>query len=510
MQQRARSTMYNNINRKQRMSSVEKHHKKESKPETNTKVTILEDTDEEEDDTSVETPPKWTPKEVKKTAITLKITYQISKEEANIHMKHVTLMKYLATELLDVTAIVNKRHEILRLGAVNSMKNEEIYNNHFDLHKVEIGKEKEKQLVTIIQEIQSEQSLAFLKKNTQLITFLKEHRIRLQQHEWRAEEWNTRMIGFLPQLSPTHFSKELATKIFTSKLKGVNDAPRFKLKQITVATTLLNTRIRVQVYGIEVQAQDFYTANRIMVKHTNAPEDFVSFRLQRINVPAFNNAIAYTTQVQAELRTIVINRVSEDSFFILENQVIQLENVIGVYHVTSKESLRIVVDMEAYLTTRKIIKNHLHSWIEMLDPSDTRLTGNPEVASIASDEDSEDNWTHNSYGAESLLSLDISEFKIFHHPSSNVIQTVQQPISDITESSIEEKFQKQQEQIDKQDEKILELTKTIKLMNEDMNAKLEKILQLITNFVRQDKLVTTEQNKTPTIKMDKSTEKRRP
>jgi hypothetical protein len=63
-----------------------------------------------------------------------------------------------------------------------------------------------------------------------------------------------------------------------------------------------------------------------------SPEDFVSFCLQRANPKAFNHVVALAAQIQNDSCMIIIENVTEESFFIFDSQIQSLPELIGYYH----------------------------------------------------------------------------------------------------------------------------------------------------------------------------------
>jgi hypothetical protein len=94
--------------------------------------------------------------------------------------------------------------------------------------------------------------------------------------------------------------------------------------------------------------------------------------MRKINIEAYQTAIALVAQHQHDLRTIVINNISEEAFFVLEGE---------VHHLKEKKSMRILTYEEDFVELRHKIKKSMPTWISKLDPSDMRTCGNnPEVA----------------------------------------------------------------------------------------------------------------------------------
>ena len=478
--------MYLSTTRKQKMSPVDKLPKKVFKSDVKLAKKVLEDSDDDSAAT-FETPPKSVIKEAPMTSKLLRLTYRVPIENDTPSLPHIQFLKHLKTTESTVTAIFNKRHENLKIGAIESLSNEQIYQNHFDMHSVIIGKNKNEKLITVIQEIQTTSTIPQIKRNPEVFKYLREQKIQIHEHEWKTEDWNIKTVGFLPKFSPLHHPKELASKALNMTLRQVSTMPSFRLRKVTLNATVFQTTLKVQVYAIEVQAQHASRANRVLMEHIKHPEEYVSFRMQYINKQAFEKAIAYTAQFHDDLRTIVIKQVSEDAFFILENQTGPLDPLLGVYHLPSNNSMRIIVAVDDFITIRNEIKNNLKEWNKLLDPSDIRLTGEPVLSHITADDYSDDNMTQLSYGIESLMSLDITEFTIFQDKFNDKRNTSDRPISEVTTQSVEDIVKLQQEQIHQQNKQIEELMTTIKEMKDETNTKIDKMLQMIVHLTTSSK-----------------------
>jgi urease gamma subunit len=240
---------------------------------------------------------------------------------------------------------------------------------------------------------------------------------------------------------------------------------------------MFDANLCIQVYTIEVQDKEVKAANRLLMDYVTH-EEYIAFRMQHVNQKAFNNAIPATAQFHSTLRTIVINQVSEESYFVLENQVGAVNNLLGVYHLIHKESMCLIVK------TRKEVKELMKEWTLFLNPSDTRLTGVPTLLGINRDDYSEDTMTQMSVGIESLLSLDMTEFTIFH-PSNPTSKTGNdRPISEVTLNSTEATIQIQQAEIKRQGQQTADLLHTIQEMKEDINTKIDKMLAMIAQLTR--------------------------
>jgi hypothetical protein len=73
----------------------------------------------------------------------------------------------------------------------------------------------------------------------------------------------------------------------------------------------------------------------------------------------------------------VINNVSAEAFFVMENYAKQIENVLTVHHLIEKKSIRLVTYEDDIIEVRRQVKKEFHSWLNNLDPSNLRSCGQP-------------------------------------------------------------------------------------------------------------------------------------
>jgi hypothetical protein len=463
------------VSKKHSKSPPEKPLKKLSKVSHPSNIDPLNDTDDESTNTAVNQSNLMFPKVVENTYKRVKITYRTKVGDTLYYMKHVDLLKKLAEHSTQVQSLYNKRHEVLKPPALEDLNNQDIYFNHFQIFQVVIGKNQDEVLNTIIQEYKSTLSLYELKRQTDLIPYLNQKKIKINEHEWTPEVWNTQVVGFIPKYTPSYFPKEYVHGKTLEFLKSHVSMPEFKIRKVRVSKIVLKQRITVQVYAIEVKREVSFAADKVLLTAAETAEDYVSFRTQYVNEKAFEHAVALTAQIQNDTRAIVINNVSEEAFFILDSQVQQVSEAVGYYHSRMSSSIRIIVQVEDFIPVRKKILTELTQWNELLDPSDIRTTGYPKLATILLDDSSEGSTSQMSLSVSSLLSFDISALSLF----SNTVHTetgTTPPISDITIESFHAQLEEQSKKIQEQDQQIQVLMTTIQMLNDDINTKFDKIM----------------------------------
>lgn len=312
------------------------------------------------------------------------------------------------------------------------------------------------------------------------------------------------VVGFLTKFSPAHHPKDFVLATLKTRLNK-QTMPHFKIKQTSILSEINNRKIRIQVYAIEVQNKDTRQAEKQLMKHEEDPVEFVSFRMRKINIEAYQTAIALVAQHQHDLRTIVINNISEEAFFVLEGEAKQLERVVTVHHLKEKKSMRILTYEEDFVELRHKIKKSMPTWISKLDPSDIRTCGNnPEVAYTKYDEYSDDTLSDMSYSINSLLTIDINDMDLF---STTINNNQEQKEGDEKQSkTFDERINQQQRIIETQDKKIEELLTMMKDMKDSTERKIDNMLILIEKLTTK----TLSKERVDNIKVKEKEENRRP
>jgi hypothetical protein len=91
---------------------------------------------------------------------------------------------------------------------------------------------------------------------------------------------------------PSHYPKELALLTITTKFAFLKQMPHFRLRQVTIRSTICNKRVSIKVCAIETLNKDARAAEKLFLKHAEDTDEFIAFKMQNINQKAFNNAIA--------------------------------------------------------------------------------------------------------------------------------------------------------------------------------------------------------------------------
>ena len=451
--------------------------KKQIKVDTPTSTKVL-DFEYDSDDTNKFTPKPPTNDENRHT-VTLRLTFRAHQHVENPHVQHINFLQNLFDVLSPNPTIYNKRHEIIKESVLPSLEDTIFYDNHFEMHSINIPNQ-DTSLFTFIQEVRSIYTYEELKRHPEIFTYLREQKVQMYQHDWLPNDWNVRAVGFMPKLSPSHHSKEIVQKLLNENLKSINEMPLYRVRTMFLNTKINNTRLRVRVYAIEVKSTDYNLANKLLMKHFSYPEEYIPFRLRGKSEEAYNNSIAKAAQFQDELRSITIQNVSPEAFFILDNELEQLAMINVHFHTPELNTIRIVVNKRDYNTVQQAIKENINRWSNALDPSDIRKTGLPELQ-YHYQEDPSETSSQLSSGIASLLTIDFTEYTIFPQQTTPVFAK-EKPISEVTMTDSDERYFKQQEVIETQGKRIEDLLLMVQTLQEVQEKKFESLMRMVKDI----------------------------
>ena len=363
---------------------------------------------------SIETPPRiFSPKRQKTEAeITLKIQYNVSPGKQN-HILHVLLLQTIVSATTNDVKVLNKRGEILKESVIPALIDDQIYSNHYTSNsKTPKSNPKHNGTVIIIHCFRGFSSVGNLKREPKIMEFLRSNKIHITNHEWKEDEWDLTTLGFFTTVYPSVMPTEYVTKVISQKLKSspkTHKIPLYRIKPIPLQITSSEGNLKTKAYGIEVKISDAKTMNDIF-RNNLQPGDFVPFKMKSINTKAYNKAIKYIASKNENTWTILIKYMTDGSFFKLKNPIKLALSAEHIVHNPISKTARVLVPKKHFHDRRDLLKTQLATWIEDLDPEDTReFNTPPEVSHIASDDNTSDANSFYSNSIELIMTFDVKE-----------------------------------------------------------------------------------------------------
>jgi hypothetical protein len=170
----------------------------------------------------------------------------------------------------------NKNDEALKVTKIMTLTYPEKYKNNFDSNLSKRYNHEVTKKAVIIQIMQSNSTLSFIKKQPRVIEFLKANKVQISIHEWAQTIWDVNVVGFLTKFSPLHHPGDFILATINSRSNKQN-MPEFRIEKTSIQGEINNEKTSIQVYVIEVQNQDTRLAEELLMKHDEDTVKFVLF-----------------------------------------------------------------------------------------------------------------------------------------------------------------------------------------------------------------------------------------
>jgi hypothetical protein len=115
--------------------------------------------------------------------------------------------------------VLNKRREILKDSAIKVLNEDLIHKNHFNIDVKYANDITANPKSVIVHKIRGMDTIQTLKRDPKVINYLRNNIIHISTHNWKEEEWDLKVIGFLTYLFPAQMSIEYSTKIVSNRIK---------------------------------------------------------------------------------------------------------------------------------------------------------------------------------------------------------------------------------------------------------------------------------------------------
>jgi hypothetical protein len=366
------------------------------------------------DDWSIQTPPRmFSPKRQKIEAeLVVKIAFKEVADRAH-HMTHVFFLQTVLNTMGEEVKALNQRGQVLKASVFPALSEEAVYKNHFILNeKSKKYEDNRKTVFTVIHQFRGVNHIKAFKKNPKVMAYLRENKIHISNHEWKEEDWDVTVVGFLTHIYPESMPSEHATKIVSGLFKTSHHRqkpPLFRVKPVLVRGKTSGGMATTRAFGIEVKRSDI-KAMQEAIKSNLDPGIFVPFQMKQVNETAYNKAVEYVASKNANIWTIVIQYMSEGSFFKLEEKFKALPSVEHVIYDPAGQKARVLVPKSTFYCQRDALKAKLKQWVSDLDPDDIREWGiPPEVSHISKDDFSGEDGSFFTNSIALIMTFDVEE-----------------------------------------------------------------------------------------------------
>lgn len=269
--------------------------------------------------------------------------------------------------------------------------------------------------VKMVHTIQSTLSLQDIKNIPAIKRILIEHNCYIRLHRWETHETETSVIGWILNTNPNHQSIDTTHSEITEMIRKAHKTtkitiPKFRIILNNPTIGYGNNKKKTRAYAIETLSTDKPQLISILSKTFKSTKTFIPYYLLKQDPDAFAFAIDLQNKYLSSHKAILIRSLSDDILFFLQAHLLNLPKVkklIPTHKQHSDGEYRLIVESQAFSSTRKSLKTSLPIWFSE-SASDAQAVHNrtyntePHVVSIRSDEYSSDDGSYLS-GLRSVL-----------------------------------------------------------------------------------------------------------
>ncbi len=373
---------------------------------SNEKDNVTEEADEamiDDDDKTVETETVTTKtdfieQEMTEHTIRYEIPFhkgQASKDDFQSHTKLLIKM----SEAFDSTELQFVDNKNQRIKDFDDPKwlDLDYYKSHFTIHHDEAQRR-----TVMVHRIRSKLSIAGIKGETTVLTFLKATNTFLRAHFWQEDEVLLKDIGFLNRYIPTQHSTTFVIQDMTDRV--AMKAPSFRLIHSQPRIKIADKSLKTHAFSIQVLAKDAIAMNKYLRKAYADQPLFLPYSTKKKHPDVVAKAILAQNKQISETYVIVVIGINRDVMAALESNLQELPGFIEVSDTKKTEKTgrwNILVQEKLFRKTRKAISTNITQWVRSL-PAILRETiptsfPTPQVSQKFSDEDDDSSAGQVSY-----------------------------------------------------------------------------------------------------------------
>ena len=252
----------------------------------------------------------------------------------------------------------------------------------------------------IMHRIRTSATLTSIRNMPRVQKLLRDNGVYLTEHRWAEDIHDISQQGFILGIDPQFYSPAQAHARISHAVNTALQAsssplriPQFVVAFCTPQVTINSAIVKTKAYAIETERSKSVEMQRVLKEACKKTNDFIPFHLRAKHPEAFSRFIQHHTKILSQNHTIVLNYISNQSIFYLEERIRAIKGVIDIVPCHSVETdgkFRVQVRKDDFYRVRSEISKGLTKWYEECVPEDAKRTMTkfplpPEVAPLMSD-----------------------------------------------------------------------------------------------------------------------------
>jgi hypothetical protein len=264
---------------------------------------------------------------------------------------------------------------------------------------------------------------------------LKDYQCYITDHQWTETQWDTTRIGFVTNHDPSIYNRTQAQIKFNAYLHAQPQVKKSKIPLFRMVFSSPQVKhgthtVSTKAYAIEVlQADAVQMVTILKALLTADTTAFVPYSMRHKYPEGYEKAIRYQTQLLTSSMVIILQNVSTDMMFYLQDHIMQVPGVLEILASPKGEDTGrygIRVNKTNFTQIRSTINQSLAKWIAEEVPSDALPTelqfpGEARVKPLYNDGNSsgENTWMTTSNASYMSMDLPAGQMDDFFATSMN-------------------------------------------------------------------------------------------
>jgi hypothetical protein len=256
-----------------------------------------------------------------------------------------------------------------------------IHQKQFTMYQKSTGRDARRSTTYhILHRILTNETISKIKSTPSVYKIMKDYQCYVTDHQWDETQWDTTRVGFVTGHDPSFFNRSQAAAKFNANLHSKLLAKKIKIPIFRLVFTSPQVRhtthtVSTKAYAIEVQSSDSVMMLQVLKSLVGSTPEFVPYTLRRKYPAGYEKAIRYQTQLLTSTMVVILQNISEDMMFYLQDRILQTK---GVYEILPSPKVRdrgrysILVDKSLFKAVRNKISTSLETWVKNEIPSDAQ------------------------------------------------------------------------------------------------------------------------------------------
>ena len=281
---------------------------------------------------------------------------------------------------LDVIIFNNQNQKVESIDPLK-WTDQTIHQKQFKLYQKSTGRnDKRSTTYHILHRILTNETISKIKAIPSVSKLMKEYQCFVSDHQWDETQWDTTRVGFVTGHDPSFFNRTQAAAKYNANLHSKLLAKKIKIPIFRFVFTSPQVRhtshtVSTKAYAIEVLSEDSVPMLQVLKSLVGSTPEFVPYTLRRKYPDGYEKAIRYQTKLLTSTMVIILQNISEDMMFYLQDRILKIS---GVHEILPSPKARdmgrysILVDKDSFKTARHTLSSSLEKWVKNEIPSDAQ------------------------------------------------------------------------------------------------------------------------------------------